>query len=48
MLATQNRTHARTKHGENFIAQVVCWYSVWLHGAAGGVGGVGGVGEVEW
>ena len=28
----------KNKHGENCIVQVVCWYSVWLRGAAG-VGG---------
>ena len=28
----------KNKHGENCIVQVVCWYSVWLPGAAG-VGG---------
>ena len=28
----------KNKHGENCIVQVVCWYSVWLSGAAG-VGG---------
>ena len=28
--------------GKISLCTVVCWYSVWLRGAAGGVGGVGG------
>ena len=25
----------KNKYGQNCIAQVVCWYSAWLNGAAG-------------